>query len=84
MSELRNARIEQAIRQFPDASATRIAGMAECSSDMVLEWRRAQRRWPGPRLLTELLTEGVSVRSSRRSILAIRRSMLSKRCIALA
>ena len=42
LSELRNARIEQAIRQFPDASATRIAGMAECSSDMVLEWRRAQ------------------------------------------
>ena len=42
LSELRNARIEQAIRQFPDASATRIAGMAECSPDMVLEWRRAQ------------------------------------------
>ena len=42
LSELRNARIEQAIRQFPDASATRIAGMAECSSDMVLEWRRPQ------------------------------------------
>ncbi|HEY0422184.1 MAG TPA: hypothetical protein VGC82_02560 [Rhodopila sp.] len=42
LTELRNARIEQAIRQLPDASATRIAGLAECSPTAVVNWRKAR------------------------------------------
>jgi hypothetical protein len=42
LTELRNTRIEQVVRQAPTASVTRIAGWAECRPTAVVNWRKAQ------------------------------------------